>query len=344
MPQAYPEYSFKLKKESEERILLIRALEISSDITEELKKIPEVKKLEVAGSIRRRKETIGDIDILITCDPKKRKKIIDRFVSIKRCKIVLAKGETKSSIIISYFERQVDLRIVNENEWGAALLYLTGSKEHNISLRTIAKEKGLKINEYGVFNIKNNKHVAGRTEEEIYKILGFTWVPPELRESKEVLVPASKNKIPKLITSKDIKGDMQMHSNWSDGNLKIEDLARFVRKNFKYEYIVLTDHSKSERIAGGMTEKKFLQQLAEIKKINLKNSNDFIKCGAEVDILPDGSLDLKDSLLAKLDWVCASIHSGFSKDNTARLIKACMKPCVNCIGHPSGRLIGKREG
>jgi DNA polymerase (family 10) len=333
----------KLQKESEERILLYQALEIAGRLLAELKKTPGVLRAEIAGSIRRRKETIGDIDLLVSCRPVDRKKIVARFVSLKECQSVLAKGETKASILVKDYNRQADLRIVNDNEWGSALLYFTGSKEHTIRLRTLAKERGLKLNEYGVFRAKDEKYIVGKTEEEIYKLLGFAWVPPEMRENTGELALAAKNKIPLLVTGKQLKGDMQMHSDWSDGKMKIGEIVQFICKEFRYEYIVLTDHSQSQRLAGGMTEKEFLQQGKEIKKINTRLGRNFVKCGAEVDILLDGSLDLDDALLAKLDWVCASIHSGFSRDNTDRLIAACENRYVNCIGHPTGRLIGKRE-
>jgi DNA polymerase (family 10) len=293
--------------------------------------------------VRRRKETIGDIDILVTCARGDRKKVIDAFVSLKDKKTVLAKGDTRASIILKSYGRQVDLRIVNDYEWGAGLLYFTGSKEHNVHLRTLAKEKNLKINEYGVFRIEDEKRVAGETEEEIYKLFGFQYIPPELREMHGEVEKAAKRRLPKLIDLKDIRGDMQMHSTWSDGEMDISELAEYVLKNYNYEYIVLTDHSQAARVAGGMNESEFRQQVKKIDAINKKLGKSFSKKGVEVDILANGKLDLADSLLAEMDWVCASIHSGFKKDNTERLIRACENPYVNTIGHPSGRLIGMRE-
>ena len=335
--------SLKLHKTVEDRMLLWPAIETGNKVLEEFKKMKEVKEAALAGSLRRRKETIGDIDILVTSDVRDRKKIIAKFVSLPLIKEVLAKGDTKASVIIKDFNKQVDVRIIDPDEWGAALLYFTGSKEHNVRLRTIAREKGYKISEYGLFNIKTDKRIAGSTEEDIYEKLGFEWIPPEMREQKGELDLAAANKIPSLITLKDIKGDMQMHSTWSDGTMDIEDLARFVLDHFPYEYIVLTDHSKSVRVAGGMNEKQFLEQIKEIKSINNKLKKDFIKTGAEVDIMPDGTLDLEDGLLRDLDWVCASIHYGFTHDNTERIIAACENKFVNCIGHPAGRIIGQRE-
>jgi len=335
--------SLKLHKTVEERMLLWHAMEAGNKVLGEFKKMKEVRQAELAGSLRRKKETIGDIDMLISCDDKNRKTIITRFVSLPLIKEVLAKGDTKASVIIEDFNKQVDVRIVNPDEWGSALLYFTGSKEHNIQLRTIAREKGYKISEYGLFDAKSEKRIAGITEEDIYHKLGFEWIPPEMREQKGELGLAADKKIPVLVTLEDIKGDMQMHSSWSDGTMNIEDLGRFVSEHYPYEYIVLTDHSKSVRVAGGMNEEQFVEQIKEIRRVNSKLKKDFIKAGTEVDIMPDGSLDLKDELLQQLDWVCASIHYGLTHDNTERIIAACQNKFVNCVGHPTGRLIGQRE-
>jgi len=335
--------ALKLHKTVEDRMLMWQALQAGNEIVAKLRLLPEVKQAELAGSLRRKKETIGDIDILIAASNTDRKRVIDYFTSSKVASKVLAKGETKASIISKSIKRQVDLRIVKESEWGSALQYFTGSKEHNIHLRTIAKNKGYKISEYGIFNLKNEKRVAGKTEEEIYQTLGMQWMPPEMREDRGEIELARNHKIPALVDIKNIRGDLQMHSDWSDGLLTLEGMVKFVRENFRYEYIAITDHSKSSRIAGGMDEKGFLKQLSAVKAVNKNLGIDFLKAGAEVDILPDGSMDLSDEVLEQLEWVTASIHSGFKKDNTDRIIKACENPYVHCIGHPTGRLIGKRE-
>ena len=336
-------HGLKLHKTIEERILLWQALEIGDKILKEFKSIKEVHQTELAGSIRRGKETIGDIDVLVSAFEKDRKKIVSTFISFPFVKEVLAKGDTKASVIIKDDNRQVDLRIVEEDEWGAAMIYFTGSKEHNIRLRTIAKERGFRISEYGLFDVKTNKLIAGKTEKDIYEFLGFQWMPPEMREDKGELGLAAKRKIPELVCLEDMKGDMQMHSTWSDGEMDIEELAKFVLKNYPYEYIVLTDHSQAVKVAGGMNEKEFSKQIKAIRQVNKKLGKEFLKAGAEVDIKADGTLDLKDELLKELDWVCASIHYGLKNDNTERIIAACQNPYVNCIGHPSGRLIGKRD-
>ena len=335
--------SLKLHKTVEERMVLWHAMEAGNKMLGEFNKMAEVQQAELAGSLRRKKETVGDIDILVACDEKNRKKILAKFVSLPLIKEVLAKGPTKASVIIKEFDKQVDVRIVNPDQWGSALLYFTGSKGHNVELRTIARAKGYRISEYGLFDIKTGKRIAGDTEEEMYRSLDFAWIPPEMREQRGELDLAAENKIPSLVSLADIKGDMQMHSTWSDGTMEIEDLAQFVVSHYPYEYIVLTDHSKSERVAGGMNEEQFIEQVKEINRVNSKLKRNFIKKGVEVDIMADGGLDLKDSLLEQMDWVCASVHSGFTRDNTERIIAACENKLVNCIGHPSGRIIGQRE-
>lgn len=333
----------KLHKTIEERMLLWDALQTGEHVVEKLKQLPEVKQVELAGSLRRKKETIGDIDILVSSEDKTRKKIVDFFTGREIASRILARGDTKASIIHKDFGRQVDLRIVSENDWGSALQYFTGSKEHNIHLRTIAKDKGYKISEYGIFTIKNDKRIAGRTEEEIYKTLGFQIMPPEMREDKGEIELSMKGKIPRLVSLNDIKGDLHMHSVWSDGARTIEEMADYIRKNLPYEYMVMTDHSKATRVAGGMDEKQILKQLKEIDALNKKIGKNFIKKGIEVDILLNGELDFSDEVLSQLDWVVASVHSNFKRDNTDRIIRACENKYVSCIGHPTGRLIGSRE-
>ncbi|MGD8428381.1 MAG: DNA polymerase/3'-5' exonuclease PolX [Balneolaceae bacterium] len=330
-------------RKSAKRILLAEALEIVEELQASLSECKEIRKLEFAGSIRRMKETIGDIDILATAGKGDRDKVLNFFTSLPGVKKVLARGNTKASIVIEQKNRQVDLRLVNENQWGAALLYFTGSKDHNIHLRKIAKEKGYKINEYGLYDIDGNKKITGETEAGMYKQLGLSWIPPEMRENEGEIELAAHNNIPRLIERKEIKGDFHMHSDWSDGLNRIEELSEYVKENYPYEYLILTDHSKTSRIAGGLTEEEVIKQREEIDAANKKLGVNFIKAGIEVDILPDGSLDFDDGLLSKLDWVTASVHSRFNEDNTQRILKACENPYVNAISHPTGRLIGKRK-
>lgn len=334
----------KVYKEGRGRMLLSVALEIGNNFLSSIKNIEGVKKAELAGSVRRKKETIGDIDIVVCAQRKDCKKIVNKIIKVDQVGRILASGEQKVSFLVQERNVQVDIRLVSEEEYGATLFYFTGSKEHHIKLRSWAKSKGWKMNEYGVFDIKTDKKLAGKTEEDIYKLFGMQYVPPELREDLGEIEMARKHKLPRLVELKDMRGDLQMHSTWSDGAESIETIATHLLKTFpQYEYIVVTDHSPSERVAGGLLPGDFKKQFTEIAKINKKLGKDFIKKGVEVDILADGSLDLPDDLLQKFDWVTASIHSGFHKDNTERIIKACRNPFVHCIGHPSGRLIGKRE-
>ena len=331
---------------SKRRILLWEALQISRYLVDKLKSsLKEIKDIEVVGSVRRRKETIGDLDILVIAEDEDRMKIMDYFTSLPEVDEILVKGPKKSSVVMKFEgkERQVDLRIFKKDEWGAALQYFTGSKQHNVHLREIAKEKGLKINEYGVYKVDTEEKIAGETEESVYKAVGMDWIPPELREDRGELEAALEHKLPKLVELKDIKGDMHVHSTWSDGVNSIKDIAEFIQKQYKYEYIVITDHSKSQRVAHGLDEERILKEIEEVRMLNKMMGWDFIKIGTEVDILLDGSLDFPDEILAKLDWVVASVHSHFNRDNTDRILKAMENPYVNVIGHPTGRLIGIRE-
>lgn len=333
----------KLHATTEGRVTLWEAMETGEQLVAQLRGLPGVKRIEMAGSVRRRKETIGDLDVLIACPPSYRKRIISGFLQLKERKSIIQQGDTKASILLRHHNLQVDLRIVNEAEWGAALLYFTGSKEHNIYLRTLARRKGWKINEYGVFRERDGKRLAGTEEADIYRLFGMSWIPPELRRNQGEFMLAQKRRLPELIEYNDIRGDLQCHSDWSDGLLSIPEIARYVQEHYPYEYLVLTDHSRTERIAGGMNEQEFLKQFREIDRVNKRLGNVFVRKGVEVDILSNGSLDLPDRLLERMEWVCASIHSGLNHDNTDRLLAACHNRYVNCIGHPTGRLIGKRE-
>ncbi len=325
-----------------DRILLADAVEIAGEIVENLKEACDLDEIEVVGSIRRRRTTIGDIDILVTAKESEREKIMDHFTDMDIVKKVVAKGKKKSTVHTKAEDRDVDLRIFEEGEFGAAMLYFTGSKAHNVHLRKMAQEKDWKINEYGLFS--GDKKLAGKTEESIYSRLGLPWIPPEMRGDNGEIEAAEKDELPDLVSFDDIHGDLHMHSTWSDGNNSIEELVEFVRENFDYDYIVITDHSKSQTQAGGLDEDELGEQYEEIEKLNDKIGSDFIKKGVEVDILPDGSLDLSDDFLKECDWVVASVHRRMNQDNTDRILSAMDNPYVNAIGHPFGRLIGKRQG
>lgn len=326
----------KRRKESQKRIMLGEAYIIANYLINQIKKCKEVKQISVAGSLRRMEETIGDIDILAS--GKNPAKIIEFFTNLPDIKKILAKGNTKASVILKE-GRQTDLRVVKPNCWGAALQYFTGSKDHNIHLRKIAKAKGLKVSEYGIF--KKNKKLAGKTEEEMYKTLKMQTPPAEIRQDIGEIEAALNKKIPKLIEPKDIKGDLHVHTTWSDGQATIEQMAKEAEK-YGYKYIGIADHSKTLKIAHGLTEERLENQKKEIRKLNKKMKIKILH-GAEVNILKDGSLDYPDKILKELDFVIASIHSRFNQDNTERILKAMENPYVNIIGHPTGRLLPVRD-
>jgi DNA polymerase (family 10) len=331
----------EIYEKAQERIPIYDAITLVEEVIDHLNKAPQIGHISAAGSLRRMKETVGDIDILAA--GKKGAEVIRHFTRFPRVSKVLAEGETKGSVLVSTEkgERQVDLRIVDESEFGAALQYFTGSKAHNIKLRAMAREKGLKISEYGVF--KGQKKIAGRTEEEVYKALGLPFIPPELREDRGEIELALKGSLPQVVEISDIKGDLHVHSKYSDGNLTLKELAELAKK-LGYGYIAVCDHSQSARYAGGMAAERLLEQTKEIDRLNRQLKNFKILKGTEVDILFDGKLDFPDEVLKKLDFVIAAIHSGFKRNVTERILKAMDNPWLSIIAHPSGRLISGREG
>ncbi len=307
-----------------------------------LKGVSGVKRLDPAGSFRRRRETIGDLDILAICG--KGCKVMDRFAGYGDVAEVLARGETKSSVRLKC-GLQVDLRVLEEESYGAALHYFTGSKAHNVAIRERAKEKGLKVSEYGVFRAKDEKRLSGAEEEDVFKAVGLPPIPPELREDRGEVQAAEKGTLPRLVELSDIRGDLQMHTTASDGKNSILEMARKA-KEMGYAYIAITDHSKAVRVAGGMDEKQLAKHLKEIEKANGQISGFRILKGVEVDILPDGTLDLKDDILQECEVVMASVHSRFNMEEgemTRRVIKALKNPNVKVLAHPTGRLILERE-
>ncbi len=329
---------------SEQRLLLFDALKTVEEILEQLKKNKEIINIDPCGSLRRKKETIGDIDILCCVKEGNEKSIIEKFTTLPSVKKVLACGETKGSILtVSNF--QVDLRVVPKEVYGAALQYFTGSKQHNIHLREIANKKGFTLSEYGVFKIdKKDKPICGKTEEEVYKILGLQYIEPELREDRGEIEKAAKGELPKLIELKDIKGDTHIHSNYSDGANSIKEIAEYAAK-LGYEWIIICDHSQSLKVAGGVEIKDLYKKIEEIKNLN-KTSKVKILCGQEVDILSDGKLDYPDEVLKELDFVIAAIHTGFKQSEeqiTERILKAMDNKYVHSISHPTGRLLNKRQ-
>jgi len=331
----------EIYEKAQERIPIFEAVSLVEEVMEYLKKAPQIGQLSPAGSLRRMRETVGDIDILAT--GRNGEQIIRYFTRHPGVSRILAEGKTKGSVLISTDrgERQVDLRIVAEPEFGAALQYFTGSKAHNIKLRGIAKDKGLKISEYGVF--KGQKKIAGRSEKEVYKALGLPLIPPELREDRGEIELALKSKLPRVVNLSDIKGDLHVHSDYSDGHVPLKELAELAQK-MGYEYLAICDHSQAANYAGGLTPDRLLQQMEEIDRLNRTFKNFKILKGSEVDILPDGKLDFGDEILKRLDLVVAAIHRGFKKNVTERILKAMENPYVIVIAHPSGRLISRREG
>ncbi len=331
-------------QKAKERMILIEAYILGKDIVEYLKKLKEIINISTAGSLRRMKETVGDIDILVSAYRKDWKKIHEFFVKYPEILKILAKGETKSSVVLKN-GRQVDLRTVEPVSWGAALQYFTGSKEHNIRIRDIAKEKSFRVNEYGIFNTVTGERLGGEREEDIYTLLGMAWIPPELRENWGEIELALEKNLPSLVDYNGVKGDFHVHTNWSDGVNSIEEVVQAAFK-LGYEYIVIGDHSESARVANGLSPQRFRDQWKVIEELNrIYNPKGFhILRGCEVDILPDGRLDFPDSVLEEFDFVVASIHSRLNQDNTRRIIRAMENPNVNLIGHPTGRLTGQREG
>jgi DNA polymerase (family 10) len=338
--------TIELAKKKKERLLLGVTLPIAEEIVNELKKAKGVRRIEIAGSLRRKKETVGDIDILAEIEGE-RSDIMDRFVSLHNVKEVIAKGPKKSMILIGEgeYQIQVDLRIIERESFGAALQYFTGNKDHNIELRKIAIQKGWKLNEYGIFD-KQGKMIAGKDEEEVYKKLGLSLIPPELRENQGEIKASIENKLPNLVELSDIKGDLHVHTDWSDGINTIEEMIN-AAIGLGYEYICISDHSKSQRIANGMDEERMLKQIEIIKEMKRKyKSKITILHGCEVDIKPDGSLDFEDEILKKLDIVSASVHSRFKsskEEMTKRIARALENKYVKILNHPTGRLINERE-
>lgn len=331
----------ELIEKAHERISLGEAVAVAEEVIDYLRRAPGLGRISTAGSLRRMKETVGDIDILAS--GKDGTSIIRYFTRYPKIKRVLAEGTTKGSAIIAAEtgERQVDLRIVDESEYGAALQYFTGSKAHNIKLRGMAKDKGLKISEYGVF--RGDKKIAGQTEEEVYAVMGLPYIPPELREDRGEIELASEGKLPHVVEDKDIKGDLHVHSDWSDGHVTLGELVDLAR-GLDYEYIAVCDHSEAAHYARGLSPERLRRQIKEVEKINRRLKGFRLLAGIEADILGDGRVDCPDELLARLDVVVASIHSGFKKNVTARILKAIENPHVGIIAHPSGRLISGREG
>ncbi|MCI0462272.1 MAG: DNA polymerase/3'-5' exonuclease PolX [Gemmataceae bacterium] len=324
-----------------QRVYLAEAKVYADALTRHLGGTPGLHGVEVAGSFRRRKETVGDLDVLVTCDDSAR--VMDRLAAYDGVAEVLARGPTRMTVRLKT-GLQVDVRVVPRESYGAALQYFTGSKAHNILLRRRAQERGLKINEYGVF--RGSRRVAGRTEEEVYAAIGLPWIAPELREARGEIELALQGNLPRLLELGDLRGDLHMHTNVTDGRASLEEMVEGARRR-GHAYIAITDHSKRVTMARGLDAGRLRQHWKAIDALAGKVKGMAILKGVELDILEDATLDLPDEVLAEADWVVASIHYGQNQPRaqiTKRLLNAIRNPYVHAIGHPTGRLIGKRKG
>ncbi len=328
-----------LKKDTG-RFKLGQILPKAKEIVAMLSGVRSVKKISIAGSLRRGKETIGDADLLAVSDDGR--EIMDAFTGMDGIEKIWGKGATKSSIRLKKgFD--IDLRVVPESAYGSALQYFTGSKDHNIKLRTRAIERGLKLNEYGVF--KGKDMLPSASEEEVYGHLGLPWIPPELREDTGEIEAAAAGKLPALVTVSDIQGDLHCHSDWDGGTDPIMELVNEARAR-GYSYIGISDHTKFLKIEKGLDEKKLMERNREIDRLNKTLHGFRILKGCEANIMNDGTIDIDDTVLARMDYVIAGVHSNLRMDEremTARLTRAMENPHVDIISHPTGRLIGKRE-
>jgi DNA polymerase (family X) len=324
----------------EKRFKLSRVEPVAQSLVEYLKGAPDVKEAIVAGSYRRRKETVGDLDILVTCSHSNA--VMEAFVHYEDVEKVLARGDTKSSVVLRS-GLQVDLRVVPEESYGAALHYFTGSKAHNIAIRQLGVKKGLKINEYGVF--EGEKRVAGKTEAEVFDLVDLPYIEPELRENRGEVEAAPKGKLPKLITLEAIKGDLHAHTKATDGRNTLEEMATAAQDR-GYAYLAITNHSKRVSMAHGLNAADLAKEIAEIDRLNSKLKGLVVLKAIELDILADGKLDLPDEILQDLDLTVCSVHYNLnlSRDQqTERIMRAMDNPHFNILAHPTGRLINKRE-
>ena len=324
-----------------ERMYLDEAFELADTVMSHMKLDSDVGRLAFGGSLRRGKETVGDIDILAT--GARAGEIVRHFTTHPKVRQVLGAGETKASVL---FEsrgrtRQVDLRVVTEAEYGAALQYFTGSKDHNVALRALAQKRGLKLSEYGLF--RGEKRVAGKTEEEVYRKLGLPYIEPEQRENRGELDAAAEGRLPVLVAPKDIKADLHVHTSASDGAAGFDEVVEAC-KNQGYTHVAITDHSVSAGYAGGLSEDALLRHCDRVDRFNSKSRGFKVLKSSEVDIKTDGGMDYSDKVLERLDLVIGSIHQGFKREATKRMCAALAHPLVHLIAHPTGRIIGRREG
>ena len=330
-------------KKAQGRFHLHKALFAANILRGDLAKLPMVSSLEIAGSLRRFRETVKDIDLLITTA--KPAPVMNAFTSHPLVETVIAHGETKSSVRLN-MGINVDLRVVSKDEFPFALMYFTGSKEHNIAMRARAQKQGYKLNEYGLFKRNSAKSLALKSEEDVFKTLGLSYIPPELREDQGEIQAAEKGPLPQLVSLKDLRGTFHIHTTYSDGTGAIKEYVKYARKQ-GLEYIGISDHSRSAFYANGLTPEKILKQHEEIDALNKSLKGFHIFKGIESDILPDGSLDYPEDILSRFDFIIISVHSRFKmpkEEMTKRIIKAMDNPHTTMLGHPTGRLLLAREG
>jgi len=328
------------RAQKEKRFMIAEAGRYVHSLIDYLKKVPGAKEVVAAGSYRRARETVGDLDILVTA--RKTSPLMDRFVEYDEVAEVLAKGKTRSSVVLRC-GLQVDVRLVAQSSFGAALQYFTGSKDHNIAIRRLGQQRGLKINEYGVFRFE--KRVAGRTEESVYRALDLPLIPPELRENRGEIEAARDKCLPDLVEVKDIKGDLHMHTQMTDGRNSLKEMALAARQR-GFKYIAITEHSDRLKVAGGLDPPRLMQQMEEIDRLNDALKGITILKGIEVEILEDGSLDLDDTVLARLDLVVGTVHSYFElplEKQTERILRAMDHRYFSMLAHPTGRRLNERE-
>ncbi len=323
------------------RQLLGMVLPIAEELLRVVRETPGVERADLAGSLRRGKETVGDIDILATS--RSPRKVMEAFTGAGQVEEVVATGPTKSSVVLQGGLR-ADLRVVKPAAYGAALQYFTGSKEHNVVLRERAVRLGLKVNEYGVWRVRDDRRVAARDEEKVYAAVGLPWIPPEMREDQGEFAAAEEGRLPRLVRAEEIRGDLHVHTDWSDGSEPVEAMVGAAARR-GYDYICITDHSQSLKIARGVSEGDLRDNIAHVRGLGERGGIEVL-IGTECDILADGSLDYPDDLLAELDLVIASVHTRFRMDRgqmTARIVKALESERVHVLGHPTGRLLGARD-
>src|SRR5437762_11376872 len=354
LPRMGEKHEAKLLKAIEDyrriagRFLLDAAEREAQKIVDHLKDFPGVEKVTPAGSLRRGRETVGDLDILVTgkacCDDAEREKLIEHIIKLPGLMEIIAQGENKVSFRLRG-GMQVDVRTLSPESFGAAMQYFTGSKAHNVTLRQRALKMGYTLNEYSLVGLDNQQVVASKTEQDIYAALKLDYIPPEIRENSGEIEAAEKYALPRLLSQDDIQGDVHMHTVETDGRNTIEEMAQAARER-GYKYMAITDHSKNLAFANGLDDARAVEHVKKIRVANDANHGIRIFAGIEVDILADGSLDLSDSVLEQMDLVIASVHSHFSQspeEMTARLLKAIENPNVSIIGHPTGRLLLRRE-